>query len=255
MEEKSLEEVMSDLSVSSVQTGPDAEEIKVAHENFIIDPISAIGQSPVEEQKLTLEGWAHQKNVRLLDTKYYEDKNLYTYKEYLDIVPCNMEVSAIVSNEDVKQEVADMVEEQHSDFYNQHIEEDMSSLEKQYVNMERSAAIIDAKIIKFKQDNAEIFNKLAELEKQKEDALANKDDYREVIARKLAIIGEKKWKGMEVEFTYYAPSFKESFNKKRFEKEQPNMYAKYLDKTPVKEYIKQKLSLLPILPEDLKEDK
>lgn len=211
MEEKSLEEVMSDLSVTTASTGPDTEEIKVAPVSFLEDPISAISQSPVEEQKLT--------------------------------------------SEEVKQEVADMVEEQHNDFYNQHIEEDMSSLEKQYVNMERSAAIIDAKIIKLKQDNAEIFNKLAELEKQKEEALANKDDYREVIAHKLAIIGEKKWKGMEVEFTYYAPSFKESFNKKRFEKEQPNMYAKYLDKTPVKEYIKQKLSLFPILPEDLEEDK
>lgn len=211
MEEKSLEEVMSDLSVTTASTGPDTEEIKVAPVSFLEDPISTISQSPVEEQKLT--------------------------------------------SEEVKQEVADMVEEQHNDFYNQHIEEDMSSLEKQYVNMERSAAIIDAKIIKLKQDNAEIFNKLAELEKQKEEALANKDDYREVIAHKLAIIGEKKWKGMEVEFTYYAPSFKESFNKKRFEKEQPNMYAKYLDKTPVKEYIKQKLSLLPILPEDLEEDK
>ena len=147
-----------------------------------------------------------------------------------------------------------MIEEQHSDFYNQNIEKDMDVLEKEYVNMERKAAIAQAKIIRFKQDHKDIFDKLAELEKEQADALIPKEDYREVIAHKLATLGEKKWKGMEVEFSYFAPSFKNTFNKKKFEAEQPKMYAKYVEKTPVKEYIKTKLSLLPILPEDIKEE-
>lgn len=154
----------------------------------------------------------------------------------------------------VEQEVQEMVEEQHSDFYNQNIVKDMDVLEKEYVNMERNAAIAEAKIIKFKQDHKDIFDKLAELEKEQQDALLPKEDYREVIAHKLATIGEKKWKGMEVEFSYFAPSFKKTFNKKKFEAEQPNMYARYVEDTPVKEYIKTKLSLLPILPDDLKEE-
>lgn len=154
----------------------------------------------------------------------------------------------------VEQEVQEMVEEQHSDFYNQNIVKDMDVLEKEYVNMERNAAIIEAKIIKFKQDHKDIFDKLAELEKEQQDALLPKEDYREVIAHKLATIGEKKWKGMEVEFSYFAPSFKKTFNKKKFETEQPKMYARYVEDTPVKEYIKTKLSLLPILPDDLKEE-
>lgn len=154
----------------------------------------------------------------------------------------------------VEQEVQEMVEEQHSDFYNQNIVKDMDVLEKEYVNMERNAAIAEAKIIKFKQDHKDIFDKLAELEKEQQDALLPKEDYREVIAHKLATIGEKKWKGMEVEFSYFAPSFKKTFNKKKFEAEQPNMYARYVEDIPVKEYIKTKLSLLPILPDDLKEE-
>lgn len=159
-----------------------------------------------------------------------------------------------IQNEEVKAEVQEMIEEQHNDFYNQNIEKDMDVIEKEYVKMERSAAIVDAKILKFKQEHKEIFDKLAELEKEKEVALTHKEDFRAVITSKLASLGEKKWKGMEVEFTYVAPTFKTSFNKARFEKEQPKLYAKYMDTTPVKAYIKTKLSLLPILPDDIKEN-
>ena len=159
-----------------------------------------------------------------------------------------------VAEKEVKEEVQEMIDEQHSDFYNQHIEKDMDVLEKEYVSMERSAAIVDARIIRLKQQYKEVFDKLEALEKEKEKVLEHKEDYREVIARKLATIGEKKWKGMEIEFTYFPPSFKEVFNKKRFGAENPYLYSRYVDKQPVKEYIKQKLSLLPILPEDLKEE-
>lgn len=206
MEEKTIEEMMADLSNEVVIT-----TASTSDEPMVID----MSDKPLPEQVSVVSQW---------------------------VVP------------ETKPEVQEMVEEQHNDFYNQHIEKDMDILEKEYVNMERKAAVLDARIIRFKNDHKEIFDKLEALEKEKEKALEHKDDYREVIARKLATIGEKKWKGMEVEFTYFPASFKNVFNKKRFEAEQPNIYAKYVDKQPVKEYIKQKLSLLPILPEDLKEE-
>lgn len=209
MEDKTIEELMSELSDGSITTTfSSSEEPLVVDMSDMPFPeiVSTVSQSPIGEQK------------------------------------------------DAMQEVQEMIEEQHSDFYNQNIEKDMDVLEKEYVNMERKAAIAQAKIIRFKQDHKDIFDKLAELEKEQADALIPKEDYREVIAHKLATLGEKKWKGMEVEFSYFAPSFKNTFNKKKFEAEQPKMYAKYVEKTPVKEYIKTKLSLLPILPEDIKEE-
>lgn len=209
MEEKSLEEVMSELSDGSITTTFSSSE-----EPLVID----MSDKPLPNEVSVVSQW---------------------------VLP---------EEKTVEQEVQEMVEEQHNDFYNQNIGKDMDVLEKEYVNMERKAAIAEAKIIKFKQDHKDIFDKIEELEKEQADALAPKEDYREVIAHKLATIGEKKWKGMEVEFSYFAPSFKKTFNKKKFEAEQPNMYAKYVEDTPVKEYIKTKLSLLPILPDDLKEE-
>lgn len=155
-------------------------------------------------------------------------------------------------SQSVLPEVQEMINTNEESFYNQNINKDMNVLEKEYVKMERNAAVIDAKILKFKEEHKDIFDALEVLESEKEKALEHKEDYREVIANKLASIGEKKWKGMEVEFTYVAPSFKSVFNKKRFEAEQPKLYEHYLDTTPVNAYVKTKLNLLPVLPEDIK---
>lgn len=206
MEEKSLEEMMSDLSDGVITT-----TASTTDEPFVVDMsnapipevVSVVSQSPIQEEQ--------------------------------------------------KPEVQEMIDENENNFYSQNIDKAMDVLEKEYVKMERDAAIIDAKIIKLKQEHKEVFDALEALEKEKEEALTHKDDYRTVIADKLASIGEKKWKGMEVEFTYVAASFKTSFNKKRFEQEQPKLYAQYMDTTSVKAYVKTKLNLLPILPEDLKE--
>lgn len=197
MNEKSLEEMMSDLSDVTVSSTGDTFTVNMNNE--LPEVVSAVSQSPI----------------------------------------------------DLKPEVQEMVEENENQFYNQNITKDMDVLEKEYVRMERDAAIIDAKIIKFKESHKDVFDALDMLEREKSKILSHKDDYRTVITDKLASLNEKKWKGMEVEFSYCAPSFKTSFNKARFEKEQPNLYAKYMDQVPVKAYIKTKLKLLPILPEDL----
>ena len=44
------------------------------------------------EEKKTLAGWANIQQIRLLDLKYYDDNNLYSYEEYRQIVPRNVEV-------------------------------------------------------------------------------------------------------------------------------------------------------------------
>ena len=44
------------------------------------------------EEKRKLSGWANIQQIILLDSKYYDDKNLYSYEEYRQIVPRNVEV-------------------------------------------------------------------------------------------------------------------------------------------------------------------
>ena len=151
--------------------------------------------------------------------------------------------------EDINKEVEEMKEQET--FMSKNIDKDMNVLEKEFVSMERKAAIVDAKIDKIKRDNHEIFEKIAELELEKSEILKPKEDYREVIARKLFLMGEKKWSGLEVTFTYVAATFKDKFNMDKFKKEEPNVWAKYVEKNPVKEYIKTKLTLLPIKEEEM----
>lgn len=256
MEEKSLEEMMSDLSEGVITTTASTTDEPIVidmSDKPIHEPVQIVSQSPIPgTEKMTLLGWATKQNIRLLDTKYYEDTNLYTLEEYTKIVPRDIEVPLYT---EVKPEVQEMIDESENNFFLQNKDKDMDVLEKEYVKMERDAAVIDARILKIKQEHKEIFDAIEALEKEKEEVLVHKDDYREVIADKLASLGEKKWKGMEVEFTYVAATFKTSFNKKRFEQEQPKLYAQYLDSTPVKAYVKTKLSLLPVLPDDIKEVK
>ena len=155
--------------------------------------------------------------------------------------------------DETKPEVQEMINNDENSFFNQHITKDMDELEKEFVVMQRQAAILDARMIKYKEKYKEVFDGLAKLEAAKAEVLKHEDDYKEVITSKLGSMGESKWKGMEVAFTYVKPSFKTTFNKARFEKEQPKLYAQYMDQTPVKAYIRTKLSLLPLLPEDIKE--
>lgn len=146
-------------------------------------------------------------------------------------------------------EVEEMKEQET--FMSKNIDKDLSVLEKEFVSMERKAAIIDAKIDKIKKENSEIFEKIAKLELEKSEVLKPKEDYREVIARKMFLTGEKKWTGLEVTFTYVAATFKDKFNMDKFKTSEPNTWAKYVEKSPVKEYIKSKLTLLPIKEEEI----
>ena len=92
MNEKSLEEMMSDLSDVTVSSTGDTFTVNMNNE--LPEVVSAVSQSPI----------------------------------------------------DLKPEVQEMVEENENQFYNQNITKDMDVLEKEYVRMERDAAIIDAKM-------------------------------------------------------------------------------------------------------------
>lgn len=129
--------------------------------------------------------------------------------------------------------------------YDEHIDDSMSVLEKNYSKMLRAASDIDEQIEEFKKANSVIFQTLQDLEKQKEEILAPTDEWKKLILRRLELSGEKKYKGMEVDFSYVAATTKKNFNKGRLEKELPAIYEKYVDKIPQKAYIKTSVHLLP----------
>lgn len=150
------------------------------------------------------------------------------------------------------QEVQEMVEAES--FMSKNIHKDMSVLEKDFVTMHRKAAVVDAKIAKIKSEYREVFEKIAVLEGIKSAALRDEQDLKDTIARKLFLTGQKSWKGMEVAFTYVKASFKDKFNMDKFKECEPNVWAKYVEKSPVKEYIRTKLDLLPIRDDELNDE-
>ena len=143
--EKSLEELMSNLSEGVITTTNDEPMVIDMSDSPIQEPVQIVSQSPITETE-------------------------------------------------VKPEVQEMIEENENNFYAQNIEKDMDVLEKEFVAMERSAAVIDAKIHKIKIDNSEIFDEIEALEKEKEALLEHESDYKEVITSKMASIGTKNWK-------------------------------------------------------------
>lgn len=162
-------------------------------------------------------------------------------------------VSVITLENNVNEEVNEMVEESKNDFYSIHIEEGLDQLEKEYVTMKRKEQAIDKRIAMIKEENAKVFEEIARLELLKGEVLKDEPKYKEVIARKMFLTGEKKWKGMEVSFTYVAQTFKDKFNMDKFKASEPNTWAKYVEKSPVSEYIRTKLDLLPVREDELKD--
>lgn len=163
------------------------------------------------------------------------------------------ETVQVISQSPIKEEVQKMIDNQDN-FFNENKDKPMDVLEKEFVGIERQAAIVDAKILKVKEQYKEVFDRLAALEVEKATALEHEADYKELITRKLEELGEKKWKGMEVSFTYVASTFKRKFNEKRFATAYPNIYNQFVESNPQKAYIRTTLNLLPVLPEDIKEE-
>lgn len=154
------------------------------------------------EEKKTLAGWANIQQIRLLDLKYYDDNNLYSYEEYRQIVPRNVEVPM------PKPEIPE-------------------------------AGIIDINnfIVK-KEDNYQladiITSELKMIDEEKKELKRKEDAIRETLLKEMEDKGIIKISDENISITYKAPTEKETFRTKDFKKDLPDLYDTYVEFTPVK---------------------
>lgn len=154
------------------------------------------------EEKKTLSGWANMQQIRLLDLKYYDDNNLYSYEEYRKIVPRNVEVPM------PKPEMP-----------------------------ETSVIDINNFIVK-KEDNYQLSNiitsELRMIDEEKKELKRKEDAIRETLLKEMEDKGIIKISDENISITYKAPTEKETFRTKDFKKDLPDLYDAYVEFTPVK---------------------
>lgn len=154
------------------------------------------------EEKRTLSGWANIQQIRLLDLKYYDDNNLYSYEEYRQIVPRNVEVPM------PKPEIP-----------------------------ETSVIDINNFIVK-KEDNYQlsdiVTSELKMIEEEKKELKRKEEAIRETLLKEMEDKGIIKISDENISITYKAPTEKETFRTKDFKKDLPDLYDTYVEFTPVK---------------------
>ena len=154
------------------------------------------------EEKRTLSGWANIQQIRLLDLKYYDDNNLYSYEEYRQIVPRNVEVPM------PKSEMP-----------------------------ETSVIDINNFIVK-KEDNYQlsdiITSELKMIDEEKRELKRKEDTIRETLLKEMEDKGIIKISDENISITYKAPTERETFRTKDFKKDLPDLYDTYVEFTPVK---------------------
>ena len=154
------------------------------------------------EEKKTLAGWANIQQIRLLDLKYYDDNNLYSYEEYRQIVPRNVEVPM------PKSEMP-----------------------------ETSVIDINNFIVK-KEDNYQlsdiITSELKMIDEEKKELKRKEDAIRETLLKEMEDKGIIKISDENISITYKAPTERETFRTKDFKKDLPDLYDTYVEFTPVK---------------------
>ena len=154
------------------------------------------------QEKRTLSGWANMQQIRLLDLKYYDDNNLYSYEEYRQIVPRNVEVP-------------------------------MSKSEMP----ETSVIDINNFIVK-KEDNYQladiITSELKMIDEEKRELKRKEDAIREALIKEMEDKGIIKISDENISITYKAPTERETFRTKDFKKDLPDLYDTYVEFTPVK---------------------
>lgn len=154
------------------------------------------------QEKRTLAGWANMQKIRLLDLKYYDDNNLYSYEEYRQIVPRNVEVPM------PKPEMP-------------------------------ATSVIDINnfIVK-KEDNYQladiITSELRMIDEEKKELKRKEDAIRETLLKEMEDKGIIKISDENISITYKAPTEKETFRTKDFKKDLPDLYDTYVEFTPVK---------------------
>jgi hypothetical protein len=154
------------------------------------------------QEKRTLSGWANMQQIRLLDLKYYDDNNLYSYEEYRQIVPRNVEVPM------PKPEMPEI-------------------------------GIIDINnfIVK-KEDNYQLSNivtsELKMIEEEKKELIRKEKTIREKLLKEMEEKNISKIETDDISITYKAPTERETFRTKDFKKDLPDLYDTYIEFTPVK---------------------
>lgn len=154
------------------------------------------------EEKRTLASWANIQQISLLDLKYYNDNNLYTYEEYRKIVPRDIEVP-------------------------------MKKLEMPAINI----TDITNFIVK-KEDNYQLANiitsELKKIDEEEKKLKEKKEKIREALLKEMEDKGILKIADENISITYKAPTEKETFRTKDFKKDLPDLYDTYVEFTPVK---------------------
>ena len=154
------------------------------------------------EEKRKLSGWANIQQIILLDLKYYDDKNLYSYEEYRQIVPRNVEVP-------------------------------MSKPE-----MPETSVIDTNNFIVKKEDNYQLSNiiisELKMIEEEKKELKRKEDAIREILLKEMEEKNILKLENENISITYKAPTERETFRTAKFKKALPDLYDTYVEFTPVK---------------------
>lgn len=154
------------------------------------------------QEKRTLSGWANMQQIRLLDLKYYDDNNLYSYEEYRQIVPRNVGVPM------PKPEIS-----------------------------ETSVIDINNLIVK-KEDNYQladtIVSELKLIDEQEKRLKETKEKIREILLKEMEEKNILKLDNENISVTYKAPTEKETFRTAKLKKDLPDLYDTYVEFTPVK---------------------
>lgn len=154
------------------------------------------------EERKTLAGWANIQQIRLLDLKYYDDNNLYSYEEYRQIVPRNVEVPM------PKPEMPAITITDINDF-----------------------------IVK-KEDNYQLSNtiisELKMIEEEKKELIKKERTIREKLLKEMEEKNILKLESENISITYKAPTERETFRTKDFKNDLPDLYDTYVEFTPVK---------------------
>ena len=154
------------------------------------------------QEKRKLAGWANIQQIILLDLKYYDDNNLYSYEEYRQIVPRNVEVPMPKS---------EMPETSVIDINNF------------IVKKEDNYQLADA-----------VISELKMIDEEKKELKRKEDAIRETLLKEMEDKGIIKISDENISITYKAPTEKETFRTEDFKKDLPDLYDTYVEFTPVK---------------------
>lgn len=154
------------------------------------------------EERKTLGQWAFDMNIRLLDEEHYDDKELYTLKEYEEIIPRNIEVP--LNPETPKR--------------------------KELLVLNNDTYLLDT----------ETASKIAEFERTMKELKKKQDEIKEQLKYEMAAKGIKSIKDEvnNITITYVAPTERETFDSKSFRADHEDLYNDYIKFSEIKDSVR-----------------